>query len=343
MVLLFGMLTAVNFISNPYEELKQQQILFKTQEENSVDIVFIGNSSTFTYYNVMEIWGEYGITSLCYTADSMLFDLTIPMIEMARENQSPEAYVIELRPLVSSEYRSKYFGTEEASNSTTRYEANLNAFHDSYYKFENILMYDYISKDEKYLHAISSLFYHDTFLSGLTHTYEPTEYKGHETYFRKKNMSDSYVNLDNVESNEEYELTDETVEQLEELFEYCRENNINAIFNFTPYTEERVHNDVEIRREIGELVVENGFYFNDYRNQFENIGLDVVNDFYNARHVNINGAYKFTHYAMNDILKTSEFDKDYDESVVQSWNEEYNEWIEMVYQEIDSRNWVGYK
>lgn len=331
-------LQGISFVCIPSELIQEEIVLFEEQPEDSIDIAFIGSSTVFRYFSVMEVWNTYGITSMSYAASAMPSDFTISMMELAQDYHDPEVYVIDLRSVLSDEYRYKYYGTTGDSDDV---DATINAFNllqNPITKVNAVLNSIYVS-DGQYMQIFSLLYNHEGFLDGVSNLianggmYESLDYKGDEQLiFQVVDMTYKYVDFEQMEEDETYTLTDTTVEYMIELFEYCDANDIQAYFIFSPYVNARNDLDQEIRRELGELVETYGYPFTDYRSQLEDIGLDITIDFYNSSHVNAVGAKKFTIYAMEDILDTYEIVPDYSQEVVEDWDAEYVLW-ESYYEE----------
>lgn len=341
------LLAGVSYICIPTAQIKQQNTLYENEIEDSVDVAFIGSSATYRFYDVMTVWEEYGITSMCYYIASMPYDFIIPMIELVQENQDPEVYVIDLRHIITDEFKMQYYGGYETDTQKAAYVNALNLLTNAMVKWDAIVGSDY-TEHEYYLYLESLLYNHDGFIDGIggmieeTFIVEEMAYKGNYMSYSVQNLTEEYVDFDTIEEEEDYTLTEDTETRLTELLEYCDENEIDAYFTITPYVHQKGSSDEDIRREFEELVTEYGYPFADYRDEIEEIGLDVSTDFYDETHANALGAEKYTIYAMEDILEVYEVEPDYEEEVVESWDEEYEDWVvyeeemlEELYEEIE--------
>lgn len=326
----------VSFLCIPTELPKTQIKLYGEQEEDSIDIAFIGSSATYRFYDIMGIWEEYGVTSMCYYYGGLPFDMTIPMMEYISLNQSPEIYVVDLRYVLVDEYRMKYFGVYERDSQEEAFIDTLDLFPELYFKWDTIIGSNY-TNSESYMYMFDILYNHEAFMDGVElfiengFTNESIDYKGNRLAYSVTDITEDYVDFSTMEENEEYILSEETKARLIEVFEYCEENNLNIYFTFTPYANSKNTYDQEIRCAIGEFIVGNGYAYSDYKSEIQEIGLDFTTDFYDAIHVNALGAEKYTAYAMPDILAAYEFDVEYSQTVIDDWNVEYDDWT--VYNE----------
>ena len=74
-------------------ESKRKALL--KEENDTIDVIVVGDSETYSAYSPLQIFKEYGITSyICGTSAQRLCD-TISILETAFETQSPELIVLE--------------------------------------------------------------------------------------------------------------------------------------------------------------------------------------------------------------------------------------------------------
>lgn len=198
--------------------------------------------------------------------------------------------------------------------------------------------------DILYNHGSALDYLYEWAVNGFSTT--PLAYKQNERLsFEVNDLTESYVTFEEADFNEDYTLADETVERIVEILTYCEEKELNAYFTFSPYVDTKHSYDAEARSAIVELVESYGYPITDYRSEFEEIGLDLTEDYRDASHVNILGAQKYTLYAMEDFLEVYDISNDYEQEVVESWDETYAAWeryyntnIETLYSKIEAIN-----
>ena len=331
LVIVGTLLSIVSYVAIPYHVLKKQVGLYENEPKNSIDVAFIGSSSTFRYYDNMAIWDEYNITSMTYNIADMPFDYTIPMIDLIQQRQSPQVYVIDLRSIVDDEYSQKYYGFYEDTNYMDSYIRALDLQRNFGAKLPWVYRNDYV-EDEEYMYMFSILHNHSSFVDGVKFLLENehfSAFKGNENMvFMQKDMTEEYVDFTTESVDDTYELTRATIDRMNELFEFAKENNLNLHFTFTPYVGSRNMYDSEIRNSICKLVEENGFSIVDYKKEFKEIDLDLELDFYDDSHTNAVGAKKYTMYFMVDLLELYPVSAEHNNDIVSNWNDEFIEWIE---------------
>ncbi len=305
---------------------KKQILLYEGTVENSIDIAFIGSSSSYRYYNIMGIWDEYGITSSTFFGVDLPFEFTIPMMEYVQTMQSAQLYVVDLRSVLEDEFQIRYFGEYRTQVHQDAFASALDLLNEPISRASVVLGNSYFEGTE-YLQIFKLLYNHEAFATGVSMLFTaPLAAYGNQTMqFEAQNLSYYYEEFSQV-NDSEYTLTNETKERLFEVFEYCEQNNLNVYFTFTPYIDSINPQDENIRREIGEFVTENGFYFTDFRSKFEEIGLSPVTDFYDTRHVNVLGADKYTQFAMDYFLNAYEIVPDHNADIVEQWDHQFDYW-----------------
>lgn len=323
----------VSYICNPSDKLKAQNLTYESEIEESIDIAFVGSSSTYAYYDIMYIWEEYGITSETYAVASLGFDTTLTMVEMVEANQSPEIYVFDLRGAMTDEFNAKQYGSYDNEWRKTSFINVLNVLPYNLQRVSAVMSSELIQWNEKYMYIFDVLYYHEGFQDGVEtiiedeFVIEGSSYKANKIMYKMKDQTENYTASSTI-TETDYILTDATYDRMVELLEYCVENEINAYFTLTPYMKNKNVNDKDIRLVLGELVASYGYPFTDYRDEFDEIGLDLSTDFADANHVNAIGAKIFSAYSMEDILDVYDVDTDYSQEVIDSWDSTYEEWLE---------------
>lgn len=316
----------------PRTNFQQQDLLAQEQSGEDIDIAFVGSSSTYRFYDPMTIWGEYEITSIVYGTPSLPFDTTIEIIKSLETSENYSLYVIDLRSLLIDDYYSNYYGSFIRGTTQSYWYESLVMLPTSLSKINYIYSSDYID-DSEYIHIFDVLYYHDSFVSDETvfiDCYELESYTFNGSGRLSLNVEDttsSYVDFYSMNEDDNYTLNDDTISRLTEILEYGTDNNLNMFFTFTPYVGQKNTCDANIIRELTEIVEDYGYPCENYKEQFEEIGLDTKTDFYDRNHTNLYGAQKFTSYSMQDIILYLDEETNYSQEQIDSWNATYEEWI----------------
>lgn len=294
----------------------------KNEEHNSLDMVYLGGSAAFVYWQPLKAYEDIGIKSYSYATDTMQAELYITMIKEVLKTQSPDLFIIDARAF---QYRDKDQVPSEVSyrNHLTGMSLNMNKIN-----FIN----EYIPKinDGKLSYIFDIIKYHSSDLSqksikksiNLALGKYDNEYKGF--YFVPKIDRIEKYDFDNEEIKKPSEETDEI---LDELLEYLKQENINCLFVVSPYSETAEHK--AIFNYVENKVKKYNFDFVDANEYYDEMNLDFNNDFYNNNHVNIYGSEKYTSFLENYLSNNYYFEV-HDDKFNNSWDKYLNNWHKSV-------------
>ena len=293
---------------------------FYGEKKNSLDVVYIGGSACFVYWEPLKAYEDYGIISYDFASNSMQAELYSYMIKEILQNQNPKLIIIDARAF---QYRDKDLPPSDVAyrNLLTGMPLNINKirFVEKYVrgtlKEKNALSYyfDFIkfhSAEDKYsvvdgIRFLLNKYKHDN--------------KGFEfiTKYEKQKFVD-------YETTDEMKGSKETINILDDLLEYLQTTNHDYLFVVSPYIEQKNHK--KNYNYISKKIEKAGYKFidaNDYRDEMQ---IDYSKDFYNYGHVNIFGADKYTDFLAKYIvdnysMKDRRKDKRYKE-----WNKLLKKW-----------------
>jgi hypothetical protein len=84
------------------KDARQVVLGFYQQEENSLNVVFVGGSNVHEFWNTMAAWNDYGIASYDYSVSAMAAGSIISAIEEVKKTQTPELVVVDARKFLDS-------------------------------------------------------------------------------------------------------------------------------------------------------------------------------------------------------------------------------------------------
>lgn len=284
--------------------------MFLEEQEDSVDVLFVGSSMIYCDIIPAKLYEKTGHTSYLLSAPYMMPDVAYYYLKEALRTQSPD--------LVMVEATSFYFSTKEADY----YKVNYGYMPYSLNRLEASL---FAAPNDEKLGLLFPMFnYHQRW----------EDYSLGEIFSKREDarpdLMAGYTLLEKeMPQKKRYErqfLCDEedynrNIVYLHKITELCKEEDIELEFFIVPaceyVNEERTQ---KIRDERDDIKVTN---FNDV---FEELDLLLESDFYDARHVNINGAIKFTDYLADYITQSYELEKSsHDEALWQKRVEHINE------------------
>ena len=126
----------------------------------------------------------------------------------------------------------------------------------------------------------------------------------------------------NLEKKESMNSTSEAI--LKEFLDYCNTESIkNIIFCRFPH-KFTIDNEGFVYRKNSckELINSYGYKFWDFEKDYQAIGIDLKQDFYNCNHMNVFGAEKMTQYiARNFKEQCGELDRTLNEKQREQWSD----------------------
>lgn len=295
------------------------------KEEEELDVIYIGGSAAFVYWQPLKAWNEYGFTSYNYAVNSLQAEGVQNLIKESMKTHSPELFVIDLRPF---QYWKSEFNEGEPRRVSDKLDYSWNRF-DFLFKF--VTTRDY-NEEIDYLSLFLEVAKYHSNLEALAdpnnwkriNNEGKAAYKGWETnseiqYFEEP--SDFYTE-------EKEEIPQKLVKILEELMEYCSKEELEVLFVVCPYVIEKEH---QIRyNTLKEIIENNGFQYINTNEYYEDMGIDFSTDFYDRNHVNIGGAEKYTAFLAEYISSRYALPDHRKEKSFLNWDWEYKEFEKEV-------------
>lgn len=89
---------------NTHIDVRQNILQLYEEPNDSIDIVVLGASSAYEFWNTMEIWDKYHVTSFDYSGSGFCAASAITCIEEVRKKQNPQLVLVEVHTLISRFY-----------------------------------------------------------------------------------------------------------------------------------------------------------------------------------------------------------------------------------------------
>lgn len=283
---------------------------FYGEEEKSLNVVTIGSSAIYRYFNNPYLFKEYNLTSYNFASPQQPITIMENVIDEIKKTQNPEVLIIETRPFnVEEGYKFDETRLKVVTDNMPYSINRLKAVHKHADTFEELLPY--------YFDIIS---YHDNWEEFDVENFNFIDNK------EKHPLKGWSINTAvKVQANpREVNLTDKlpisgTAEEiLKEVLTKCKEEKIPVLFVATPY--ELSEDEQKRNNTIAAIIKEYGFDFLDCNLYNEEIGLNYQTDFYNRLHTNVVGAEKVTKFIAEYLIENYEFDTNHNKAVVKEWD-----------------------
>ncbi|MBR5225636.1 MAG: hypothetical protein IKV90_08245 [Clostridia bacterium] len=278
-----------------YQDLNTHRLSsFYSEEENSLDAVFIGASEVFTGFAPGYAYDRFGFTSYMFAMESNQGSLYKAQLKELLANQSPQVIYVDV------------FGFLRSVETSLYEEARLRIFTESMpmsaNKLETIFSHPYEDK-------LSCLFpimkYHGDMTIARSRIALPVKRLlsggGQDELKGVSTLTAVYPGPGDPGSKEEsaFSIAPKCEELLRDFLAYCQSHVSGQVVfvNFPRHLQnEENHSLLSCVRMTESIITEYGFPFIDLQTRMEEIGIDVTRDFYNEHHVNVRGQKKITEF-----------------------------------------------
>lgn len=297
---------------------------FYQEDSGSLDAVFIGASDMYTSFMPGRAYEKYGFTSYLLASESITSDGVLTAVKEVVRTQKPQLVVVEANAFLYSD------------DQNDQNQAYIHKFFDNLPFSLNKL--DYIQKnvpvDDRWEYIFPLIKYHSLWTeyperfymmaSDLTLDMRGYNYlKGFRTTAQIYKSKTPSLNDQIVTEHDTLPLDPKLESQLRELLDYAKQNDVNLVFVRAPhYVTKETYDRVKRSNQMAHIVNEEGFSYYTFESDARDIGIDDQHDFYNAEHMNVYGALKFTDYVAERLVKTEDLKPGYlTEEQKEGWKE----------------------
>lgn len=278
---------------------------FMLEKENSLDVIFLGDSESYANFSPLQIWNESGITSYVMGVSAQRLCDTYELLKRSVENQDIKIVALETNCLYRDS--STYSSDDE----------------------------DFVMKTASDIFPV--LKYHSRwkeFVPGKSaseHSEEERKYKG----FRLRFDTEPYTAGEWMyETDAVEEIAENNIEYLEQIKSFCDEREIKFILISAPspdcWTYER-HNAVCAWADG------NAVDFIDMNLMDEELGINWATDTRDAgNHVNYFGAEKVSGYLSVYLKENYELTDHRNDTYYEDWNSKYEDYYNKIKNNIPS-------
>ena len=286
---------------------------FYQEERDSLFVVDTAATDIYTSFMPGRAYEKYGFTSYLLASESITSEGVITAVKEVVRTQHPSLIIIEANAFL-------YGDSDNETN-----EAHVHKFFDNLPFSINKL--NYINRkvpvDNKWEYMFPLIKYHGLWTelpdrvnmmqSNFNLDLRGYNYlKGFRTTAKVFKSDTPSLNSQLPYETGELDLDPELQQNLFDLLDYSKENNLNVIFVRAPhYVTKDTYDRVKRSNKMESILKERGFDYYAFENYSELIGIDDSRDFYNEDHMNVYGAIKFTDFlaeglANDDDLKIGE-------------------------------------
>lgn len=327
LLLLGGVLTgATNLFRNPgppgYDNL---HIVGRRQE--NVDMVYIGGSAAFIYWQPLNAYHNHGLTSYLYACNTLPAEAIKPLIMESESIQPTPLYVIDARTFL-------YWSSMRDDAPLHKVADGLDVFSPN--RWRMISTYLRLRTDRRETDdPVSSLYFAiGKYHTNLDNLVVPASWESMFNSYRQPakgwERTLDYVYLDRpqgYETTQTQPLPEGAEWLLTDLLKYCRQKDLNVLFVVCPYviSKEQTAQYNGMRK----LIASYGYDLLNMNSDayYRQMGLDFTTDFYDVNHVNAFGAEKYTDFLANRLMERYGLPDRRGDPAFRSWDADYEQFI----------------
>lgn len=320
LTLLLGYVSSVMTVPGDYRIYQWVQGFYEEPEE-SLDAVYIGSSNCYAYWNSLTAWEEHGIAVWTYACPGMMFEAAEYIIKEGRKTQPDAVYVVNINAIANPKVESsKIHRTTDYMPMSLNKLALIN-------RLTKVNGYSFSESLEYYFPMIV---YHDRWseLNENDFSYELDGLKGASYYAgylnKTKDVTHKYEKIDEVGT-----LPENHAYTINKLLDYCDKEDVKVLFVTVPRCETNAE-DVMLLNAANELIESRGYDTLNLHNAYDEIGLDLTQDYYNNPHTNIHGSLKFTNYVSEYLIDKYGFTDKRNDETYSSWNNGWEEYQQII-------------
>ncbi len=259
------------------------------EPENSIDVIILGDSLSYSSISPMVLWRNHGITSYICGQSGQKIQETYHMLETAFETQSPKLVILE-------------------TNAMFRGNPGLASLRESIEEWGN--------------HYIPIFRCHDVWKSFFIDKQYPEEnYKG----FAFRCAVKPYEKGEYMQETEQREdMTDTVITYMEKIGELCRAKNVKLLLLGTPSP---VNYNYRRHNSVRTYATEHSLEYLDLNLKLGEVGIDWKTDSLDkGDHLNLSGAQKVTKYLGEYLKSEYELPDHRGEASYAAWDKEEEEY-----------------
>jgi len=294
-----GMLISVTYLFRNDDYDRMHIIGIKEEKKNSLDMVYIGGSAAFVFWQPLKAWNDCGFTSYLYATNSIQAENIKYYVKEVLKTQKPKVFVIGLRAF---QYWDTYLTEAGVRRGTDSMDISLDRFKMVYYCLSNKILTEEQEKD-KLSYYLDIVKYHTNYdvlknpanWGMIFNTWSIPE-KGFEWIPAHKTLEQPTCN----KITEKGKLEDGAQKTFIDLLDFCKKENLKVLFTVCPYA---IKEEDQMKyNTMKDIIKSYGFDYINTNENYEEMDIDFSRDFYNEAHVNCFGAEKYTAF-LEDYLE----------------------------------------
>lgn len=313
---------------------------FYQLEKNSIDVVFVGTSVTFSSFMPMEAWNEYGIMAYDYCTNVQFENSLRYSLRDIERTQSPKVIMIDVAPFMLGHYAGNESWDEEDRELFIKYNLDSRK-----YTFDRFSLVKEINEDAN--GSFADYWYYFFDISRYhTNRYVLDHYDNAETdinrgYFHLVHNAAEVFRIEDAVTDDGHvtPLNDREQYYLDKLLERVRRTDSEVVFYSAPvYIKDA--DQYGKKNYVKAYIEEHGFTFADFSGDMDKIGIDYKTDLWSCNHFDALGAEKVTGYLCEYLINNYDIPDRRNDEKYSYMNNIYSKWetVKNGYEEEDRSN-----
>lgn len=303
---------------------------FYSEPKDTLDVVFIGGSNVFRYWNPLLAYEETGFTSYNYAVE-FCTPLLIEAIKDISRYQNPQLFVVDVRHFTSRYWENAI--TKGFYNQIDSQDIALERLRAvSYYRTISTIgrgAFSSLIDLTHYHNNLSALSSRENWLFSVDNRNDISmssygSAKGFILYSHTFEQDSFSNDLDQMLVSDVGELLPGSEKALRDFFVYCQNQNVSVLLVMSPFV--FTNQDIMESNAIANVATEYDIPFINTNFCTKEMGIDYAVDFYDQSHVNLLGAEKYTAYLTSYLTKNYYLPDHRDDSRFDSWQNEVSEY-----------------
>lgn len=263
---------------------------FYKQKENSIDIIGLGSSHTYTSLNPEIFYINSQLKLYNFATQQQPTWVTYHYLVEALKYQKPKYVIFDVHmPVVENSNFASESVNRDALDKMRMSKNKISAINASVEKWED--RYSYYVNIIKYHSRYKELTKNDFATAFLGRTVDNSGYIGLK--------NENYIFNDNLYTDDIYKINEKSEIYIKKIIYLCKKNNINLIMIKTPCSYDKI--EIEKLNYIEKIAEENNVLFLNYIKNINNLKLDYSIDFYDSGHLSVTGSKKISLDILNNI------------------------------------------
>ena len=318
----------VSYILRPYAGSASRKNLcgFYAEKKNSLDIVLIGSSAVFSFWEPMEFWEKYGVTSYNFATGIMVPQMFRHEIDEVLRMQDPKLIILDMRPFSVAE--DGYYLQPEVANMD--HEVPLrNSVDNMKYSLNRVrTIQEEVPEGKDALPYHFDLIKYHTEWDRLADRQSLLFFRNEAADFaRGFKLVDDMVPVnypDRTKDGHRKALTPRLEKIYRDLLDYCRDKDLQVLLLVNEYCQ--YENEKGYFNFMSDIAEEYGIPFFNTNDVYQEVGMDFETDYYDGSHTNILGADKYTDFIGRYLMEHYSFEDHRKDPAYASWTENEARW-----------------